>query len=623
MTNNNPKKLFEEFPPVSIEQWEEAIKTDLKGADYDKKLVWKTDEGIKVKPYYTSEDLKNLKHLKYNVGEFPYVRGAKIGHNNWEIQQDVNVYSIDEANKFALEALERGATSICFIANNKINSQADFSSLLKNIYFNCIDLSFQACQQASKIFDWLLEESKNNNIDLSNANGAINYNPLGVLTTFGNWILNEEKDFILAKEMIEKSRTLLPRYRILLSNGSVIREAGSSIIQEIAFSLAMGNEYLQRLTDLGLAVDDIAPRIQFNFTSGSNYFFEIAKIRAFRMLWAKVVEAYKPADISCAKAYVHCTTAYFNMSLYDPYVNILRNTTESMSVIIGGADSLSVRPHNLPFQKPNSFSYRIARNAQIILKEEAHFDKVSDPAAGSYYIESLTSSLANEAWKLFLQVEEMGGYSKAFKKGWIQESVNNMANKLYADVASRKYTLVGTNQYPNFNENVLSQIDNDIFSQPMPISENPIAQPLKKIRIGRQIEEIRLKTEKSNHRPKVFMLTIGNLAMRIARSQFSSNFFGVAGFEIIDNNGFETVEEGVEAAVKSGAEIVVLCSSDEEYATLAPEAFRLLNNRAIFVVAGNPPSMEQLQQAGINNFISIRSNILETLDYYQKLLNIK
>ncbi|MGC8804236.1 MAG: methylmalonyl-CoA mutase family protein, partial [Bacteroidales bacterium] len=411
-------------------------------------------------------------------------------------------------------------------------------------------------------------------------------------------------------------------YRVLLADGRPIRDVGSSTVQEVAYTLAMGSEYLQRLSEAGLTVEHIAPRIQFNLSVGSNYFFEIAKIRAFRMLWARIVEAFGVKNKEAARAYIHATTAWHNMTLYDPYVNMLRHTTESMSAVIGGVDSLSVRPFNVVYQHPNSFSNRIARNIQIILKEEAHFDKVVDPAGGSYYIESLTASLAQEIWKEFLRIEDQGGYSQSLVKGDIQQKVKAHAQKMFADVAARKYTVLGTNQYPNFHELMLSEIDKEVYWQQPIATEGAIAEPLQPIRISTELEHLRLKTESSGKRPKAFMLTIGNLAMRLARSQFSCNFFAVAGFEVIDNNGFATIAEGIEAALQAHADIVVLCSSDEEYAIYAPEALKLLGNRAIFVVAGNPPCMEDLKAQGVENFISIRSNLLETLTYYQKLLGI-
>jgi methylmalonyl-CoA mutase len=350
---------------------------------------------------------------------------------------------------------------------------------------------------------------------------------------------------------------------------------------------------------------------------------EIAKIRAFRLIWAKVVEAYNPKSKDAAKAFIHSTTAKWNMTVYDPYVNMLRATTESMSAVLGGADSISVKPFDAPFKKAGTFSNRISRNTQIILKEEAYFDKIVDPAAGSYYIESLTDSIATEVWKEFLKIENEGGYSASLKKGIIQTEIEAMANKRLTDVSTRRDTILGTNQYPNFTEQELKNIDNEVFEEVQQLSANPIVKPLMKFRLAMHFEALRLKTEKSGRRPKVFMLTIGSLAMRLARSQFSCNFFGVAGFEVIDNNGFKTIDDGLKAAFDAKAEIIVLCSSDEEYATFAPEAFEKIGSKAILVIAGAPACMDELKAKGIANFINVKSNVLETLTFYQNILKIK
>jgi methylmalonyl-CoA mutase len=300
---------------------------------------------------------------------------------------------------------------------------------------------------------------------------------------------------------------------------------------------------------------------------------------------------------------------------------MLRTQTEAMSATIGGTDSLTVAPFDQVFRQPNAFSERIARNQQLLLKEEAYFSMIVDPSAGSYYIENLTDSIANEAWKLFLEVEEKGGYTKALKGGVIQAHVKEASGKRKKDLARRKEILLGTNQYPNNLESVSSEISEErTFTDSEEGSE---IEPIQLYRGAEEFEALRLATEKAAKRPKVFMLTYGNLAMRLARSQFSGNFFGCAGYEIIDNLGFDTVEEGVEAARKAKADIVVLCSSDDEYAEAAPAAFKALNGEAVFVVAGAPACADDLKKQGIEHFINIRSNLLETLQEFNKMLNIQ
>lgn len=316
----------------------------------------------------------------------------------------------------------------------------------------------------------------------------------------------------------------------------------------------------------------------------------------------------------------HAITSEFNQTIFDAHVNLLRSQTEAMSAALAGVDSITVTPFDKPYKTPDAFSERIARNQQFLLKEESHLDKIVDPAGGSYYVETLTVSIAQEAWKLFLEVEEKGGFLANVNNGTVQAAINASSEKRHADVARRKEILLGTNQYPNFNEMAADKIETTGCSCGCAEHSETNEGGLSTKRQGSDFEELRLATERATNRPKVFMLTIGNLAMRLARSQFSSNFFGCAGYEIIDNLGFNTVEEGINAAMDKNADIVVICSSDDEYATLAPEAFKALNGRAEFVVAGAPACTEELQAQGITNFIHVRSNVLETLQAFNAKL---
>ena len=394
---------------------------------------------------------------------------------------------------------------------------------------------------------------------------------------------------------------------------------GAFIFQELGYALAWGAQWLTALTDAGLTIDEVASRIKFNMGVSSNYFMELAKFRAARMLWAQIVEQYKPASADSAKMHVHAATSQFNQTIYDAHVNLLRSQTEAMSAALAGVDSITVVPFDTPYKTPDTFSERIARNQQFLLKEESHLDKVVDPAGGSYYVETLTVSIANEAWKLFLEVEDKGGFFAEVNNGEVQKAVNASCEKRHTDVARRKEILLGTNQYPNINEMAADKIEKKECKCACGNEEKGENALLMK-RAATDFEALRLATEAASNRPKVFMLTIGNLAMRLARAQFSTNFFGCAGYEIIDNLGFDTVEAGVDAALEKGADVIVLCSSDDEYATLAPEAFKYLNGRAEFVVAGAPACMDDLKAAGINEFIHVRCNVLETLQNFNAKL---
>ena len=393
---------------------------------------------------------------------------------------------------------------------------------------------------------------------------------------------------------------------------------------------------MNQLTDAGIPAATVAKKIKFNFGISSNYFLEIAKFRAARMLWANIVASYHPeclrdcdnkgANGECrcaAKMAVHAETSTFNLTLFDAHVNLLRTQTEAMSAALAGVDSMTVVPFDKTYSTPDEFSERLARNQQLLLKEESHFDKVIDPAAGSYYIENLTVSIAKQAWELFLAVEEAGGFYAALKAGTVQAAVNESNKARHKAVAQRREVLLGTNQFPNFNEKA---------GEKQPIEAKCCCgggahtcekdvDTLVFDRAASEFEALRLETEASGKRPKAFMLTIGNLAMRQARAQYSCNFLACAGYEVIDNLGFETVEAGVEAAMAAKADIVVLCSSDDEYAEYAVPAFKALDGRAMFIVAGAPACMDELKAAGIENFIHVRVNVLDTLkEFNAKLL---
>ncbi len=618
-------KLFKEFPSVNTNEWEERIKEDLKGADYEKRLIWTTPERFKIRPYYRQEDLAGKEYLECLPGEAPYIRGNNSQSNDWEIRQDILIDNIKTANEKSLFVLNRGITSLGFICHpgkekNFIKSQQDFSDLLKDIQLEGIGLYFVGFNPVSEILGFLRKEISNRKIEPALVNGAIDYDPLGYLTFNGKYLSSENEDFNILKNLILSASSDLPNYKVLGINGFYFTNSGASVVQELGYSMAIAIEYLARMTDAEISTDLISHHLQFNFGVGSNYFMEIAKIRAARLLWARIAEAFKPSKPESMQTKIHSVTTEWNQTIYDPYVNVLRTTTESMAAILGGTDSLTVRPFTASYKPTTKFSGRIARNIQIILKEEAYLGNVIDPAAGSYYIENLTDSIINESWNIILKIEEEGGYLEALKKGVVQSDISATADYRKKMIATKKEILLGTNQYPNMSESMKDEIVPEIAFPPSLDSKLEVT-PLKTFRGSMEFERIRLATENyPGIRPKVFLLTIGNPTMRKARATFSSNFFACAGYEIIDNPGFSTPEEGVQAALHTKANIIVLCSSDEEYAELAPIVHSAVGNKAILIVAGAPPCMNDLKAKGIENFIHVKSNLLESLmEYHQKL----
>ncbi|MDR0895814.1 MAG: methylmalonyl-CoA mutase family protein [Prevotellaceae bacterium] len=662
---DSKEKLFPEFPPVSTQQWMEKATADLKGADFEKKLVWKTNEGFKVQPFYRMENLEGLKSIDSVPGQFPFLRGIKQNNNEWLVRQDIQVECPKEANAKALDILNKGIDSLGFrLKADNLNAEL-IETLLEGICAECVELNFTTCQKhVVELANLLTAYFTKKDYDLKKLNGSINFDPMSKMLAKGK----ERIDLTPTAQALLEATKPLPRYRVLGVNALALNNAGASIYQELGYALAWGNEYLHRLTEAGAPAAHVAKSIKFNFGISSNYFLEIAKFRAARMLWANIVAAYNPecdcADGSCdcgcgacgcgddgkcdescdcgcqdgkectcgcqdgkgcrcaARMHIHAETSSFNLTLFDPYVNLLRTQTESMSAALAGVESMTVSPFDKIYADINEFSERLARNQQLLLKEESHFDKVIDPAAGSYYIETLTVSIAKQAWELFLATEEAGGFYAAIKAGTVQTAVNESNQARHTAMAQRREILLGTNQYPNFTE--LTGDKKPVVCACGCKSHEGCEPDFPTLNIQRaadQFEALRLQTEASGKRPKAFMLTIGNLAMRQARAQFSCNFLACAGYEVIDNLGFDTVEAGIEAAMTAQADIVVLCSSDDEYATYAVPAYKALNGRALFIVAGAPACMDELKAAGIENFIHVRVNVLETLrSYNAKLL---
>lgn len=613
------EKLFSEFAPVSTEEWMAKITADLKGVPFEKKLVWKTGEGFNVNPFYRAEDIEGLKTTESLPGEFPYVRGTKKD-NDWKVRQNIEVCCFKGANEKALDLLTKGVTSLGFIIKGDEVNEENIATLLEGICPASVELNFNTCNcKAEKLIGILADYFKGKGVDAEKCYGSVNYDAFKKPLVKGK----ENSEWVEGAAAVLKAGQALPNYRVLAVNAFLFNNAGAYISQELGYALAWGNELMAKLTEAGFTADEVAKKIKFNLGISSNYFMEIAKFRAARWLWAEIVAAYKPACECACKMVAHAQTSEWNMTVYDAHVNLLRSQTEAMSAALAGVDSITVRPFDKIYQTPDDFSERIARNQQLLLKEECHLDKVVDPSAGSYYVEVLTNSLADVAWKLFLEVEEKGGFSVAVNAGEIQNAVNasNVARK--KAVATRREILLGSNQYPNFTEVAADKLQETgscccggghCGEATIPVLDFS--------RGASEFEALRMTTEKSGKTPKVFMLTIGNLAMRLARSQFSANFFGCAGYKIIDNLGFDTVEAGVEAAVKAGAEIVVLCSSDDEYAEFAPAAYKALAGRAEFVVAGAPACADDLKAQGIDQFVNVKSNVLETLKAFNAKLGI-
>ena len=615
----NKEKLFTEFTAPTTQEWLDKIQVDLKGADFQKRLVWRTNEGFNVQPFYRREDLANLKTPDALPGEFPFVRGNKKDSNVWYVRQNIKVDDPKAANAKALDILNKGIDSLGFMLPGKLVSKETVEALLDGIYCDIIEVNFATCPRHSvELAEILVEFFQKKGYDKEKLVGSIEWDPVAKMVMKGKDVTPV---LAFGSKLVETLKDY-PNFRCISVSTDALNNAGAYIVQELGYALAWGNEYLQQLTDAGVDVDLAAKSIKFNMGVSENYFMEIAKFRAARLLWAQIVKQYEPKNDDACKMIVNATTSFYNQTLFDSYVNLLRSQTEAMSAALGSVHSMVVTPFDAPYEEATDFSERIARNQQLLIKEESHFDRIVDPSAGSYYIEHLTDALATEAWKIFLKVEEEGGFLAAIKAGTIQDDINATNVKRHGDAAKRKEFLLGTNQFPNFTEKSEGKeplAPADCVATHAGDADVPA---LKISRMASDFETLRLTTEKAKKVPVAFMLTIGNLAMRQARAQFSCNFLACAGYKVIDNLGFKTVEEGVDAALEAKADIVVICSSDDEYAEYAIPAFKYLNGRAMFVVAGAPACMEDLKAAGIENYVHVKCNVLETLKEYNQKLGI-
>ena len=614
----NKEKLFTEFTAPTTQEWLDKIEVDLKGADFQKRLVWRTNEGFNVQPFYRREDLANLKTPDALPGEFPFVRGNKKDSNVWYVRQNIVVDNPKEANKKALDILNKGIDSLGFKIPGSQVSKETVEALLEGILCDIVEVNFVTCQRHSlELAEILVAYFAKKGYDKEKVVGSIEWDPMKKIVMKGKDVTPV---LAFGPKLVEALKDY-PNFRCIAVSSDALNNAGAYIVQELGYALAWGNEYLQQLTDAGVDVDLAAKNIKFNMGVSENYFMEIAKFRAARLLWAQIVKQYEPKNDDSCQMCVNATTSTYNQTLFDSYVNLLRSQTEAMSAALGSVHSMVVTPFDAPYEEATDFSERIARNQQLLIKEESHFDRIVDPSAGSYYIEHLTDALAQEAWKIFLKVEEEGGFLAAIKSGTIQDDINATNVKRHGDAAKRKEFLLGTNQFPNFTEKSEGKKAVAACCCGTATDETPAFKAINSTRLAADFEDLRIHTEETKV-PVAFMLTIGNLAMRQARAQFSCNFLACAGYKVIDNLGFKTVEEGVDAALEAKADIVVICSSDDEYAEYAIPAFKYLNGRAMFVVAGAPACMEDLKAAGIENYIHVKCNVLETLKEYNQKLGI-
>ena len=671
-----------EFPAPAYEEWKQAAEQSLKDGSFEK-LLTKTYENITLQPMYQKDVLEHIPYVDAPPGSYPFHRGTKTVRNEkapWLVNQEVLYPHPKQANETIQHDLENGQTGIHLVLNEAtkcgdFDKQSQTGIIIQNledlhVLFHEIDLErfpiyVNAGALSLPFFAMFAAYLKEKQIFFGNVKGVIGADPLGTLGLKGSLPYSLSSMYDAMAKTTEWAIDYFPKLSTILVQGQPYYNGGGSAVEELAYVIATGVEYMDEMVKRGLSVNDAASKMTFSFSIGSNLFMEVAKFRAARLLWSNVIKAFG-GNIEAQKMSIHAETSKWNKTIYDPHVNILRGAIEAFAGAVGGVDSMHVTPFDECLKTiPSEFARRIARNTQLILQEEAHLGKVNDPAGGSWYVEALTDELAKKAWELFQQIEKDGGMSSALQSGTVQKRVAEIAKKREENIKRRKDVFVGTNKYANLNEQILDEMktpeiqtverkSSDSAKRALSFSEKALvadavdaaqtgafisdliqalpyerqkttAISIPQKRGAEPFEQLRLAMEKhmqkNGERQKVFLANIGPVAEYKPRADFVSGFFEAGGFEVLNNFGFTTVEEAVQAAKESGANTIVIVSKDEKYPEIIPSLLDSLadENRTVYVAGKlEEEKLKNYKQAGLEDAIHMQSNVYEVLADLQR-----
>ena len=566
------------FKRQSLADWQQTATKELKGAPIEK-LQHRTLDGLDIAPYHTAAELKvgTDQHLP---GDFPYRRGLRIQNNQWSMAARIRFSDAKTGNRMALHALNHGADALIFegpIADDAAFEQLTADILPQYIYllFNGMDAIFLG----KRLLHWA---------------DRLQMSPFA----FKASLLHSPEQLLLPSAQLEAIahfyRSQLPAVAPFGISTAGYRAEGAGIVEETALALAAGHELLHQLVGAGLSVDEAAPLLQFALALDTDYFGEMARIRAFRQAWAQLVQQYAPRHSCTTATTIHAAAAAQVSFSLDRHTNLLRYTTLGMSAVIAGVQSLCLPPFDASIHGGDDFSQELSLQIQLLLQHEAQLGQVADPAAGSYFLEQLTDQIGDKAWRLFQSIEVAGGWLLWRDSGALTQLLQRGQEARAAALASRKQIRVGLNQYPNSSETF------DDWT------ETSARHPL---------EVLRLKLARQAHPPRIFMLPIGDVAMRMARLNFSLNFLGCAGFELVSNNGCPDIDTAIAAARAAACDAIVLCSDDASWATAVPALAKAFGRQQHLILAGAPGAAEaDFRAAGFQTFIHLRANLLQTLE---------
>jgi len=653
----NKKRLLDEFQPHTYEGWKDAAVALLKGAPFEKKLFTKLCDGITLNPSYFPDDLAGVAGLDELPGASSRRRGtAKTGYIDtpWLISQELPYSSPDEFNRIALEAVEKGQTELVIPLDNAVRNGRDpdesevgevgnlglslatvddISVALKGIDLTKTSLYFKTGTAALAVTTLLLAYAKQKGIDPQKIKGCVEADPLGNLAYAGKLNISLDTAWRNIAGLIKYLNKNAPGLQCVVVQGHPYHDGGASGVQELSLVVATLVTYIRELQKYDIEPAMVAKHLRIGLSIGSNFFGEIAKIRAARMLVTRVFELFG-VDTTDFTFHVHGRGSRWNKTVYDPYVNMLRSTTEGLAGVLASVDSMHLEPFDAIFRQPDSFSRRIARNIHHVLAEECYLRATIDPAGGSWYVEKLTEEFAENAWKAFQDIEKNGGIISQLQKGDIQKQIDEVAAGRFKQIAQRREVIVGTNNYPNplekplenrlpdfqtiysrrsieieqyrrksgfvYDQQAMQSFAQDLSKNPIKAIEDAIDALLSGATLGdmtkalwqgsgehfhsafvvqrrasEQYERLRKACEKAVAKygtiPRIFQINYGQSRFYRARADWVSGFFQVGGFEVINDSDFESVEEAVHAAYLAQTSVVVIVGTDETYAEHAEQ----------------------------------------------------
>ena len=678
--------IQDDFPPVQFEQWKALAEAALHGAPFDKKLVTHTYEGLDLQPVYSREDQLGEGDVSGLPGFPPFTRGTSAQGavlTGWDLRQQHDSAQPEVANEAILADLEGGVSSILLVLDRAArlgfdadHDQAtslagreglmayhveDLEQALAKVQLSMIGVSLEAGAAFLPAAALLIALWRRRQLSTTEMRGAFNADPLAVLAREGSLPVSLETALSQLSSLAAWTSENAPQMTAVGVDTSPYHHAGANAAQDLAFAMATAVQYLRTMTENGMTVDVAASQILFRMSLGTHHFLSIAKLRAGRRLWARIIETCGGSAKSAAM-HIHARTSERVLTRHDPYVNLLRNTVAVFAAGIGGAEAITSLPFDYATGQTDPFSRRVARNTGLILQEESHLHRVIDPAGGSWYLENLTDQIADKAWGIFQDLERQGGMASALENGWVTEQIGAAFTLRAKDIATRKEGITGVSEFPNLDEDRIGHPPLDLqvlreaavkrisllrseqsslsqWTFPAAVEaasegatigqlatafgfrrETTNITPLQIHRFAQPFEQLRDAGDAwqaaHGRRPSVFLANMGPLAHHTARATYAKGFFEAGGLEVITNEGFQDADTATKAFADSDATIAVICSSDKLYPEFVPVVatkLKAAGARSV-VLAGKPgPNEEAWRAAGVDRFIYISCNVLDTL----------